>query len=73
MPTSATNILREAMIAIKVGKVQSVTDGYGFNIKATPYSWMTLIYETKEAAEEGYGYAIKALAKATSATLSEIP
>jgi hypothetical protein len=39
--------------------------GYGFNIKTNPYSWLTLHYETKEAAEEGRTHALRATEKAT--------
>jgi len=37
--------------------------GYGFNIKTNPYSWLTLHYETKEAAEEGLIDALRATEK----------
>ena len=43
--------------------------GYGFNIKTKPYTWLTLHYETKEAADEGRIHALKATEKATSAHL----
>ena len=62
-------------MAVEVEKVQSVTGGYGFNIKATtpsrrtPASWMTLVYETNEAAEAGRALVLRAVEKATSALL----
>jgi hypothetical protein len=56
-------------MAVEVDKVQSVDGRHGFHIKATRYTWMTLIYETEAAAEEGRAYALKAVEKAASATL----
>jgi hypothetical protein len=51
-------------MAVEVGTVQPLRGGgYGFNIKTKPYTWLTLHYETKEAAED------KATEKATSAHL----
>ncbi|OLB75601.1 MAG: hypothetical protein AUI16_11330 [Alphaproteobacteria bacterium 13_2_20CM_2_64_7] len=56
-------------MAVEVDKVQQVNDGYGFNIKANRYRWMTLIYETEAEAQEGRAHALKAVEKATSAVL----
>jgi hypothetical protein len=56
-------------MAVAVDKVQQVEGGYGFNIMATRYRWMTLVYETEAEAKEGRAHALKAVEKATSAVL----
>ena len=67
-PNSSTN--GNAQMAVEVDTVQPLRGGgYGFNIKTKPYTWLTLHYETKEAADEGRIHALKATEKATSAHL----
>jgi hypothetical protein len=67
-PNSSTN--GNAQMAVEVDTVQPLWGGgYGFNIKTKPYTWLTLHYETTEAAEEGRIHALKATEKATSAHL----
>jgi hypothetical protein len=61
-PNSSTN--GNAQMAVEVDTVQPLRGGgYGFNIKTKPYTWLTLHYETKEAAEEGRIHALKATEK----------
>ena len=46
------------------GEVQSVPDGFGFHLKASEYTWITLVFETKEEAEAAHSHAAKAVTHA---------
>ena len=51
---------------IQVDEVQMVPDGFGFHIKASEYTWITLVFEKKADAEAAHGHAEKAVANATA-------
>jgi hypothetical protein len=51
-------------MSIQVDEVQSVPDGFGFHLKASEYTWITLVFETKGEAEAAYSHAAKAVAHA---------
>ena len=51
---------------IQVDEVQMVPEGFGFHIQASEYTWITLVFETKSAAETAHGHAAKAVANATA-------
>ena len=52
-------------MSIQVDEVQSVPDGFGFHLKASEYTWITLVFETKGEAEAAHSHAAKAVAHAT--------
>jgi hypothetical protein len=61
---------QERAMAVEVGAIQSVTEGFGFTIRDTKgYGFMTLRYKNEEAAKEGREHALKAVANATAAEL----
>ena len=41
-----------------------VPDGFGFHLKASEYTWITLVFETKGEAEAAHSHAAKAMAYA---------
>ena len=51
-------------VSIQVDVVQSVPDGFGFHLKASEYTWITLVFETKGEAEAAHSHAAKAVAHA---------
>jgi hypothetical protein len=51
-------------MTIQVDPVQMVPDGFGFHIKASNYTWITVVFETKKEAEEAHGHAAKAVTHA---------
>jgi len=51
-------------VSIQVDEVQSVPDGFGFHLKASEYTWVTLVFETKEEAEAAHSHAAKVVAHA---------
>jgi len=51
-------------VSIQVDEVQSVPDGFGFHLKASEYTWITLVFETKEEAAAAHSHAAKAVAHA---------
>jgi allantoicase len=55
---------RRRNVSIQVDEVQSVPDGFGFHLKASEYTWVTLVFETKGEAEAAHGHAAKAVAHA---------
>ncbi len=56
-------------MVVDVDAVQMVPDGFGFHIRAGMYTWIRLVYETKEAAEDAHGHASKAVAHAKTAKI----
>jgi hypothetical protein len=54
----------EVDVTVQVDEVQSVPDGFGFHLKASEYTWITLVFETKEEAEAAHSHAAKAVAQA---------
>jgi allantoicase len=54
------------MMTVQIDPVQMVPDGFGFHIKASDYTWITLVFETKNEAEEAHAHAAKAVAHARS-------
>ena len=55
----------EVDVTVQVDEVQSVPDGFGFHLKASEYTWITLVFETKGEAEAAHSHAAKAVAHAT--------
>jgi hypothetical protein len=51
-------------VSIQVDEVQMVPDGFGFHLKASEYTWITLVFESKHEAEAAHGHAAKAVAGA---------
>ncbi len=51
-------------MTVQVDEVQSVPDGFGFHLKASEYTWITLVFETKKEAEAAHSHAAKAVANA---------
>jgi allantoicase len=51
-------------MTVQVDSVQMVPDGFGFHIKASEYTWITLVFETKREAEAAHSHAEKAVAQA---------
>ena len=51
-------------MTVQVDEVQSVPDGFGFHLKASEYTWITVVFETKDEAEAAHSHAAKAVAKA---------
>ena len=41
-----------------------VPDGFGFHLKASEYTWITLVFESKDEAEAAHSHAAKAVAHA---------
>ena len=54
----------EVDVTVQVDEVQSVPDGFGFHLKASEYTWITLVFETKHEAEAAHSHAAKAVAHA---------
>ena len=53
---------RRRDVSIQVDEV--VPDGFGFHLKASEYTWITLVFETKGEAEAAHSHAAKAVAHA---------
>ena len=51
-------------MTVQVDEVQMVPDGFGFHLKASEYTWVTLVFETKDEAQAAHSQAAKAVAKA---------
>ena len=51
-------------MSVQVDEVQMVPDGFGFHLKASEYTWVTLVFETKDEAHTAHSHAEKAVAKA---------
>ena len=51
-------------MTVQVDEVQMVPDGFGFHLKASEYTWVALVFETKDEAEAGHNHAAKAVAQA---------
>ena len=41
-----------------------VPDGFGFHLRASEYTWVTLVFESKDEAEAAHSHAAKAVAQA---------
>jgi hypothetical protein len=41
-----------------------VPDGFGFHLRASEYTWVTLVFDTKDEAKAAHGHAAKAVEKA---------
>jgi hypothetical protein len=54
----------EVHVTVQVDEVQSVPDGFGFHLKASEYTWITLVFDNKAEAEAAHSHAEKAVAKA---------
>ena len=51
-------------MTVQVDEVQMVPDGFGFHLKASEYTWITLVFESKDEAEAAHSHAAKAVAHA---------
>ena len=51
-------------MTVQVDEVQMVPDGFGFRLKASEYTWVALVFETKDEAQAAHSYAAKAVARA---------
>ena len=51
-------------MTVQVDEVQMVPDGFGFHLKASEYTWVTLVFETKDEAEKAHSNAAKVVARA---------
>ena len=51
----------EVDVTVQVDEVQSVPDGFGFHLKASEYTWITVVFETKDEAEAAHKHAAKAV------------
>ena len=40
----------EVDVTVQVDEVQSVPDGFGFHLKASEYTWITLVFDNKAEA-----------------------
>jgi hypothetical protein len=49
---------------VQVDEVQMVPDGFGFHLRASEYTWVTLVFESKDEAEAAHSHAAKAVAQA---------
>jgi hypothetical protein len=49
---------------VQVDEVQMVPDGFGFHLRASEYTWVTLVFETKAEAEAAHSHAANAVAHA---------
>jgi hypothetical protein len=63
--------MMETDVTLQVDSVQMVPDGFGFHIKASEYTWITLVFETKHEAEAAHGHAEKAVAHAKAVKIVE--
>ena len=54
----------EVDVTVQIDEVQSVPDGFGFHLKASEYTWITLVFDTKAEADAGHNHAAKAVAQA---------
>ena len=52
---------RRCDVTVQVDEVQSVPDGFGFHLKASEYTWITVVFETKDEAEAAHKHAAKAV------------
>jgi hypothetical protein len=53
-------------MTLQVDAVQMVPDGFGFHLKLSEFTWVTLVFATKAEAETAHGHAVKAVAHAKS-------
>lgn len=60
----ATQFVRRCDVTVQVDEVQMVPDGFGFHLKASEYTWVTLVFETKDEAKAAHSHAAKAVAQA---------
>ena len=51
-------------MTVQVDEVQPVPDGFGFHLKASEYTWITLVFDNKAEAEAAHSLTQKAVAKA---------
>ncbi len=58
-------------MTVQVDSVQMVPDGFGFHIKASEYTWITLVFETKREAEAAHSHAEKDVAQAKAVRSSK--
>ena len=49
---------------VSVDEVQMVPDGFGFHLRASEYTWVTLLFDSKDEAKAAHGHAAKAVEKA---------
>jgi hypothetical protein len=50
-------------VNVQVDEVQNVPDGFGFHLRASDYTWVTLVFETKDEAKAAHSHAAKAAAQ----------
>ena len=62
----------EVDVTVQIDEVQSVPDGFGFHLKASEYTWITLVFDTKAEAEAAHSHAEKAVAKAKALEVDSI-
>ena len=55
---------RRCDVTVQVDEVQMVPDGFGFHLKSSEYTWVTLVFETKDEAKAAHSHAAKAVAQA---------
>jgi len=44
---------------VSVDEVQMVPDGFGFHLRASEYTWVTLVFDTKDEAKAAHGHAAR--------------
>ena len=64
LPLLSMMLPAEVDVTVQVDEVQSVPDGFGFHLKASEYTWITLVFDNKAEAEAAHSHAEKAVAKA---------
>ena len=55
---------RRTDVNVRVDDVQMVPDGFGFHLQASEYTWVTLVFDTKDEAKAAHSHAEKAVANA---------
>ena len=55
---------RRLEVNVQVDEVQMVPDGFGFHLQASEYTWVTLVFDTKDEAKAAHSHAAKAVANA---------
>jgi hypothetical protein len=61
LPYVINDFPAEVAVTVQVDEVQSVPDGFGFHLKASEYTWITVVFETKDEAEAAHKHAAKAV------------
>ena len=56
-------------VNVRVDEVQMVPDGFGFHLQASEYTWVTLVFDTKDEAKAAHSHAAKAVANAKALKL----